>query len=113
MFGGSFRSPIDSYRAYRYRWVGSPLQPPAIAVRRSRTAGRDVVYASWNGSTQVRKWQVLASQNQSGPFAKLGPPAKWSGFETKIQSATANYFKVEALGANGAVLGTSAVVAGP
>jgi hypothetical protein len=62
---------------------------------------------------------VLASHDQSGPFIKLGPPASWSSFETKIQrattiqNATANYFKVQALGANGAVLATSAAAAGP
>jgi hypothetical protein len=119
VFGGSFRAPVESQRAYRFHWIGSPLQAPAIAVRNSSTAGRDLIYASWNGSTQVRRWQVLASQDQSGPFIKLGPPARWSSFETKIertttvQTATANYFKVQALGANGAVLSTSAAAAGP
>ncbi len=85
VFAGSFRSPIQSQRAYRSRWVGVPLQPPAVVVRRSKTAGRDLLYASWNGSTQVRKWQVLGSPNQAGPFKKLGPPAPWSSFETVIQ----------------------------
>jgi hypothetical protein len=82
-------------------------------VRHAKTAGRDLVYASWNGSTQVRKWQVLSSQSQSGPFTKLGPPASWSSFQTKIQRTAANYYKVQALGARGALLRTSAVVAGP
>jgi hypothetical protein len=113
VFGGTFRSPVESQRAYRYPWVGDPLRPPAIAVRHAKTAGRDLVYASWNGSTQVRKWQVLSSQSQSGPFTKLGPPASWSSFQTKIQRTAANYYKVQALGARGALLRTSAVVAGP
>lgn len=113
VFAGSFRSPIESQRAYRSRWVGIPLQPPAVVVRHSGTAGRDLVYVSWNGSTQVRGWQVLGSQNQAGPFKKLGPPASWSGFETKVQRAAANYFKVQALGEHGAILRTSAAVAGP
>jgi hypothetical protein len=113
LFGGSFRKPVNSYRAYRFDWVGSPLQPPAIAVRSSKTAGKDLVYASWNGATQVRKWQVLASENQTGPFKKVGSPVSWSGFQTKTQKASANYFEVQALGARGTVLGTSAVVAGP
>ncbi|MGN6171027.1 MAG: arylsulfotransferase family protein [Solirubrobacteraceae bacterium] len=114
LFSGSFRRPVESQRAFRFNdWIGSPTQPPAIAVRRSTTAGRDVVYASWNGSTQVRRWQVLSSSSQAGPFTKLGSPARWASFETRIDTAKANYFKVQALGARGAVLRTSAVVAGP
>jgi hypothetical protein len=113
VFGGTFRRPVESQRAYRFRWVGDPTQLPAIAVKPSGTAGRDDVYASWNGSTQVRRWQVLAAQSLSGPFKKLGPPASSSSFETKIQRTSANYFKVQALGAHGAVLRTSAAVAGP
>jgi outer membrane protein assembly factor BamB len=115
VLGGSFHSLVSSYRAYRFHWVGSPLRPPAIVVRRSKTAGRDVVYASWNGSTEVRTWQVLASQSRSGPFAKLGPPAPWSSFETTIQRPTAAYFEVQALGKAGRLLpnGTSRVVSAP
>jgi outer membrane protein assembly factor BamB len=113
VFAGSFRSPVESQRAYRFHWVGIPPQPPAIAVRPSKTAGQDLVYASWNGSTQVRKWRVLGSRSRSGPFVKLGPPAPRSGFETTLERAKADYFKVEALGARGAVLRTSRVAAGP
>ena len=113
LFAGSFHAPVQSQRAYRSRWVGVPLQPPAVVVRRSKTAGRDLVYASWNGSTQVREWQVLGSQSQVGPFKKLGPPAAWTGFETTMQRVAANYFRVQALGEHGSVLRTSAVVGGP
>ena len=113
VFAGSFRSPIQSQRAYRSHWVGVPLQPPAVVVRRSTKTGWDTVYASWNGSTQVRKWQVLSSAKQAGPFTKVGSPVSWSSFETKIRARQSAYFKVEALGGHGAVLRTSAVVAGP
>jgi hypothetical protein len=112
---GSFRSPVASYRANRSTWVGKPLQPPAIAVTASSTAGEDLVYASWNGATQVADWQVLSSSTSTGPFAPAGPPAPWSGFETKVQvpNDSASYFEVEALSSTGSVLGTSAAVAGP
>jgi hypothetical protein len=113
VFSGSFRRPVNSYRGYRFDWVGSPPQPPAIAVRSSKTAGHDLVYASWNGATQVRKWQVLASTSQTGPFQEVGSPVSWSGFQTRIHTRQAAYFKVRALGERGAVLDTSAVVAGP
>ncbi len=112
LFGGSFISPVNSYRAYRFNWVGFPLQAPVIAVRPATTAGEDSVYASWNGSTQVRKWQVLSSSNRTGPFVKVRSPALWSGFETKIHAPKANYFKVEALNSRGSVLATSGALAG-
>ena len=49
-----------SYRVFRNEWVGTPYYPPRAA---ARTAGRHtVVYASWNGSTQTRAWQVLAGR---------------------------------------------------
>jgi hypothetical protein len=112
IFGGSFRSPVDSYRAFRFGWVGSPVQPPTIAVRPATTAGEDALYVSWNGSTQVRKWQVLASSSAAGPFAKVGSPTPWSGFETKLHAPKANYFKVQALNSRGHVLGVSAAAAG-
>jgi Arylsulfotransferase (ASST) len=111
IFSGSFRSPVASYRAYRFAWYGAPLQPPAIAVRPA-TAGEDDVYASWNGATQVASWQLLSSSSSTGPFVPIGSPAPWKGFETKIETPTANYFEVEALNSRGRVLGTSAAAAG-
>ena len=112
LFGGSFRPPVASQRAYRFSdWIGAPLQRPALAVRRS-AAGRDLLYAGWNGSTQVAKWRVLTSSKASGRFVKLGSPRKWSSFETSIEVLRASYFKVEALGVRGHVLATSAAVAG-
>jgi hypothetical protein len=70
------------------------------------------VYASWNGSTQARQWQVLASSSTGGPFTKVGSPTPWSDFETKIHVPKANYFQVQALDSRGNVLATSAVAAG-
>jgi hypothetical protein len=116
VFGGAFHVGVQSYRAYRFNnWVGKPLQAPAIAVRSSSKAGHDDVYVSWNGSTEVVKWQLLVSSSRSGPFKKRGSPVSWSSFETRIDTSKANYFKVEALGSSGKVLshGRSAAVAGP
>jgi hypothetical protein len=116
VFGAAFPVGVQSYRAYRFNnWVGNPLGAPAIAVRASSTAGRDNVYASWNGSTRVAKWQVLTSSSASGPFKKVGSPTGWSSFETRIQVSRANYFRVEALDSSGHVLprGVSAAAAGP
>jgi outer membrane protein assembly factor BamB len=112
VFAGSFQAPVESQRAYRFHWIGHPLQPPAIAVRPSKTAGKDLVYASWNGATQVARWRVLMSSRKAGPFTEVGSSAAWSGFETKLHPPKANYFKVEALNSQGHILGTSAAATG-
>jgi len=69
---------------------------------------------SWNGSTLVHKWEVLGSKTKTGHFTKLALHG-WSSFETKIETGSMSYFKVEALDSHGHVLphGTSGVVSGP
>jgi hypothetical protein len=118
IFGGSFGPGVTSYRAYRFgNWVGSPLQPPAIVVRKSSTRGRDSVYASWNGATTVAKWQVLGSASASGRFSKVGSAVPWTSFQANISvpASAGPYFEVEALNASGRLIagGTSKVVKGP
>ena len=52
----------DSYRAYRLPWHGQPAAPPDIAA--TRTSKKTIVYASWNGATDVARWQVLAGKSR-------------------------------------------------
>lgn len=102
-----FPGPDLSYRAIKISptaFVGQPLTPPSAVVRRS--GGGVKVYASWNGATQVASWRVLAgpSASQLSPVTTHGK----TGFETVITvSQDAQVFKVQALDANGKVLGTS------
>jgi hypothetical protein len=70
------RGRVDSYRAYRFRWVGHPLRPPSVAV-----VGRNV-YASWNGATQVRRWELFAGPRKNALRAVSAVPKR--GFETRI-----------------------------
>jgi hypothetical protein len=82
LFDARFGRPdgIDSYRAYRFHWVGRPRVPPALAVKGDR------VYVSWNGATEVSKWQLLA-----GPKKKSLKPVRTvrkKGFETAIPLKT-------------------------
>ncbi len=103
-FSLSFPAPMQSYRAYRFAWYGQPLVPPYIAV--NATSGGDVVYASWDGATDVAAWRVLA-----GPTADaLQPVAQVpkTQFETAIPvSGAGPYFAVQALDQNGNALSTS------
>ena len=90
----------DTYRAYRFVWHGHPKDVPAIAVANGK------VYVSWNGATDVARWQVLTGGSSDG--LKAGPGAPKSGFETAIQlPADGKYVAVQALDANGKVLAVS------
>ncbi|MGA9875730.1 MAG: MFS transporter [Solirubrobacteraceae bacterium] len=101
---GRFPGPDLSYRSTVEPWVGLPLSPPAGA---ARTAGaRTVAYASWNGATEVVSWRVLAGSG-TGKLAAVASAAR-SGFETAIPLPRSyEIFKVQALDADGRVIGTS------
>ena len=90
-----------SYRARLEPWVRLPLYPPAGAAR--RRGGATIVYASWNGATQVARWRVLDASS-GRPLAT----AARSGFETAIPvSGGGTQFKLQALDAGGRSLGAS------
>jgi hypothetical protein len=97
----------DTYRAFRLPWTGHPTDRPAVAVTRG-TQGIDV-YVSWNGATEVARWQVVAG---SDPQHLRGVrTAAKTGFETKIVlPARAAYVAVRALDGRGAVIRTSRTV---
>ncbi len=99
-----------SYRAYRNIWVGLPLTRPAVAVR--QVGGQRTVYASWNGSTETTSWQLLAGPSPNALKPVTTTPC--TGFETAITTTNAGpFYQVQALGADGSVLSTSAVVSFP
>jgi hypothetical protein len=91
----------QSYRTlFTNRWVGTPYYPPSGAVRGS------TVYASWNGATEVSRWEVLAGASAS-TLSVVASHAR-HGFETAINlSQTHGVYEVRALSADGKVLGTS------
>jgi hypothetical protein len=110
LFDGHMHGSYESYRTYRFPWVGTPTAAPAIAATTS-TTGTATVYASWNGATQVASWRVLAGASP----AQLAPVATAAdaGFETAIATpGAAPYVEVQALEAAGAVIGTSKVIKG-
>ena len=94
----------DTYRAYRFPWVGTPAAQPSVA----STSGGQNVYASWNGATQVARWQVLAGATAESLAPASSAPR--TGFETRIRTDGAAFVAVQALDAAGAVLGTSKAI---
>ncbi|TML35038.1 MAG: hypothetical protein E6G29_09080, partial [Actinobacteria bacterium] len=96
--------PNLSYRARLEQWVGLPRYAPVGAAR--RRAGRTTVYASWNGATQVARWEVLAGSSGSGLHA-VARSLK-SAFETAIPVGRGyKRFKLKAFDAKGRVIGVS------
>jgi hypothetical protein len=99
-FGGE---GADSYRAFRFDWRGRPAEPPAL------TLADGVAYASWNGATEVARWQLLAGPTPN-ELVPLTSRAR-TGFETAIPARTGQpWIRVRALNARGAVLGGSRAV---
>ena len=104
VFDMRFNRGADSYRAYRFPWVGRPTDRPALAVDRAKSEVS--VYASWNGATQVRRWALLAGSDSAHLRRMVVAPR--NGFETRLEVHTkAQRFAVEALDAAGRVLATS------
>jgi hypothetical protein len=106
VFDARLPAPGQSYRAYRVPWSATPASPPAVAVR-ATSPGTVMIYASWNGATDVRSWRILGGDG-SAALDPLAAVAR-SGFETAIPlPADHQWFAVQALGSDGQVLGTSA-----
>jgi hypothetical protein len=104
VFDARFVDANQSYRAYRYPWTGTPASPPSMGTHTSQ--GKTTVFASWNGSTQLARWQVLggSSAAKMSVIASAGKAA----FETAIKlRSSRTYLAVQALDAHGKVLGTS------
>lgn len=105
IFDASFVLGVNTYRAYRFPWVGRPTTRPALVVSRG-SGGRATLYASWNGATQVTAWRVLGGAGARS--LNLVARAAKTGFETTIRLRRSRaYFAVQALSAAGQVLGTS------
>jgi hypothetical protein len=108
LFDASLPQDDGSYRAYSSPWHASPRTRPVVVARRGASGGV-TLYASWNGATEVERWQVLAG-NSAGSLARARTVAR-GGFETAIDvPGSAGFFAVRALGPRGRVLATSATV---
>jgi hypothetical protein len=110
--GGALRfaaemSGAQSYRAFRFPWVGEPRVAPAMVAERSGDAV--TVYASWNGATEVDRWDVLAGPS-AAELTRLETFTR-AGFETAMTVRTPHaYVAARALDRDGSELGRSAAV---
>jgi len=106
VFDATIANGRQSYRAYRLPWTGLPADQPVVAVERLASGGL-VAYASWNGATEVTRWQLLGGTGADdlGVLAT----ANRTGFETPISSFGGNpsFVLVRALDSSGRELGRS------
>jgi hypothetical protein len=115
LFDAHIPVEMSSYRAFRFRWSGQPLWPPAVSARVLATEDSTAVSASWNGATNVASWRVLAGPDPGSLTAQA--MMLDTGFESTVtfpntypEHGKVEYVAVQALDATGRVLGTSATV---
>lgn len=104
---------IDTYRAYKFPWVGHPKQPPNVYAA-AFLAGTErittITYVSWNGATEVAEW-VLYEANADGSDLKRLKKVPRRGFETRIMYPEyARRVVIEALDRKGQPIGRSKLV---
>ena len=91
----------QSYRAFRFPWVGRPADRPSLGARGDR------LYASWNGATEIASWQLLEGATPSD--LRRTQTVQRAGFETPLPLSTqTRSAAVIALDRAGASLGRSA-----
>jgi hypothetical protein len=99
--------PVDdgSYRVFSSPWMATPTTRPAVLANRISPT-RVSVHVSWNGASNVARWQVLVARAGAAlrPVASVPDRA----FETQIAvTGNATTFEVRALSSNGRVLARS------
>jgi hypothetical protein len=98
----------ESYRAFRFPWSGYPHDDPTVAVEQGPD-DKVILYASWNGATEVTTWEVLAGP-RPGRLQWVGSVPR-DGFETSMLVQSFDpYVAVRAKDHFGQVLGSSAPV---
>ncbi len=108
LFDALLGDQYQSYRAFRLPWRALPAEAPAIAA--DGAGPTRTIYASWNGATDVRAWQLLAGAREGELHAYAPVPAR--GFESALAppQRSGPVFAVRALSAHGAPLGQSPAV---
>jgi Arylsulfotransferase (ASST) len=81
LFDAKFRGHnTNSYRAFLLPWRGTPRRRPAVDVQRD--GRRAVVYASWNGATELAAWEVLGGRRPR--LLHRVAVRRRTGFETRL-----------------------------
>jgi hypothetical protein len=106
VFDARFTDNNASFSAYRFHWNGYPKTKPAIAA--ANRGGRTTVWASWNGSTGVKRWRVRGGSSPKSLHRVT--TVKVRNFETAISIPSSSYVAVQALNGKGRVLASSKTI---
>ncbi|KAL5449465.1 hypothetical protein PMIN06_006845 [Paraphaeosphaeria minitans] len=93
---------VNGYRTYKLPWTGKPTARPDIHL----DADARTAYVSWNGATEVRRWDVYSADATNGTW-RYAASAKRTGFETSVDLGgvrLGGYVRARAVGERGDVL---------
>jgi hypothetical protein len=105
VFDASLPGGNNTYRGYRFAWVGEPNTLPNVIARHAGR-GKTIVQAIWNGATQVARWRILAGRSAS----RLSPvrTVAWNGLDTTIKiGGVPRELQIVALNGRGRVIARS------
>ena len=63
-YDASFADGSASYRIFRFPWHGTPPGRPAVTLAQD-AGGALTARVSWNGATDVARWQLLSGSSSS------------------------------------------------
>ena len=103
-----------TYRAYKFNFTGTPVEPimfKAYAFGTTPATSTTVCYVSWNGATEVAVWEFHGRKDATTQSGLIGRTLK-KGFETVFQfTGFEKSISATAISADGQVLGRSATEA--
>ncbi|KAI3604433.1 hypothetical protein WG66_008194 [Moniliophthora roreri] len=107
---------VSGYRTLRYNWTGYPTTTPSIQLVGGGASALLSIHASWNGATEINKWELLGASDESGSGAMSLYNRTRTGYETTITVSTKNnaysHFAMRAIDRNNQPLGRSNFVSG-
>ncbi|KAI0518185.1 Arylsulfotransferase-domain-containing protein [Xylaria bambusicola] len=101
--------PVN-YRAFKMDWKAHPTWDPDMVALGGETDGQFKIYVSWNGATEVARWQLIVGDSYDNvtDSAIVVPRA---GFETEILLKLHQPFiRAAALDKDDSVLGMTAIL---
>jgi hypothetical protein len=98
----------DTYRAFKFPWLGRPSQPPDVysEITWPNNSTVTTVHMSWNGATEVAKWNAHGIDADGNPIL-LGSTRRASFESIIFYEGYATKVYAEAIDRHGKVIGTS------
>lgn len=107
--------PTIAYEVHKQPWVGRPTSSPNVFAYTKGCDTKLVLYISWNGATEYRRWAIYTSASATRGFQKVATTDR-NGFESVVfldyvTASTAKFVMVKAIAWNGRRLGVSKATA--